>query len=87
MSRPDAIEMSEEEKEEYIMKTLAMLHQFLSEASPTKHAVLLMLDEADQVLQTYNFNAPPTLAVMMMVSSMELLREEMQGVALQSTLN
>ena len=87
MNRPDTVEMSEEEKEEYIMKTLAMLHQFLSEASPTKHAVLLMLDEDDHVLQTYNFNAPPTLAVMMMGSSMELLREEMQGAALQRLLN
>jgi hypothetical protein len=87
MSRPDTVEMSDKEKEEYITETLAMLHQFLSEASPTKHAVLLMLDEDDQVLQTYNFNAPPTLAVMMMGSSMELLREEMQGVALQRTLN
>jgi len=87
MKTPDSALMSEEEKEEYILKTLVMLHKFLSEAAPTKHAVLLMLDEDDNVLQTYNFNAPPTLAVMMLGSSIEILREEMQGVALQRTLN
>jgi hypothetical protein len=87
MNTPDSALMAEEDKEEYILKTLVMLHQFLLEASPTKHAVLLMLDEDDNVLQTYNFNAPPTLAVMMMGSSIELLREEMQGAALQRTLN
>ena len=87
MNTPDSASMEETEKEEYILKTLVMLHQFLLEASPTKHAILLMLDEDDHVLQTYNFNAPPTLAVMMMGSSIEMIRQEMNDVTIQRLLN
>lgn len=87
MTTPDSAAMDEAEKEEYILKTLVMLHQFLLEASPTKHAILLMLDEDDHLLQTYNFNAPPTLAVMMMGSSIELIRQEMNDATIQRLLN
>jgi hypothetical protein len=49
--------------------------------------VLLMLDEDDHLLQTFNFNTTPSLAVMMLGSTMEMIREELSGVAAQRLLN
>lgn len=87
MSYKDSAEMTEEEKQEYINKTLALLHQFLTDASPNKHAMLLMLDEDDHLLQTYNFNTNPSLAIMMLGSSMEMIRDEVQEGMVQRLLN
>lgn len=87
MNHVDNTEMTEQEKEEYISNTLTLLHQFLTDASPNKHAMLLMLDEDDHLLQTYNFNTNPSLAIMMLGSSMELIRDEVQDGAIQRLLN
>lgn len=87
MSYKDSAEMTEEEKQEYINKTLALLHQFLTDAPPNKHAMLLMLDEDDHLLQTYNFNTNPSLAIMMLGSSMEMIRDEVQEGMVQRLLN
>jgi hypothetical protein len=87
MSHASYEPMSDEEKAEYIDNTLAALRQFLVEASPNKHAVLLMLDEDDHLLQTFNFNTTPSLAVMMLGSTMEMIREELNGAAAERLLN
>jgi len=87
MSYKDSAEMSEAEKDAYIDNTLELLRQFLTEASPNKHAVLLMLDEDNHMLQTYNFNTNPPLAIMMLGSSLEMIREELNGAAAERLLN
>lgn len=87
MSYKDSAEMTEEEKQEYIDTTLTLLRKFLTDASTNKHAMLLMLDEENHMLQTYNFNTNPSLAIMMLGSSMELIRDELQEGVVQRLLN
>ncbi|NBS71161.1 hypothetical protein EBT31_19975 [bacterium] len=67
------------DKERFIEEAVNAFRKALLETTKSKHAVFLVMDDADGRMQTYTFNANMTILSMMLTSAYEMIVESEGG--------